>query len=279
MKRIIITAILCGVLGGAYAQQIKTDSVKSKRDTVISRKKHVIFHIGTPIKSDTITVNGHKQVVDHDAKPPKTSGFSFGLTFSNLHLGFATLIDNGSFTLSPKNDFLSYRQFKTSNVGFDLVKFGYRFNNNFKVSLAGGFDWTHIRLTKNITMLGDGPALAYRTDNITYSKNRFSSNYLVLPLSFDLRTKEDRDGKRFHFVFGPEAGFLIDGMIKQISDEHGKQKDFNDFHFTRFEYGSFARIGYGDIAIYTKYYFNDMFENSPDQKGLKSFSFGLTLGF
>jgi hypothetical protein len=272
MKRIIITAILCGMLGTVYAQQSKTDS--------ISPKKHVRVKIGA--ESDTTDMASKinrltKKISDKKAK--HTSGFSFGLTFSNLHLGFATLLDNGSFTLSPKNNFLSYRQIKTSNVGFDLIKFGYRFNDNFKMSVAGGFDWTLIRLNKNETILGDGPALSYVTDNINYSKNRFSSNYLTIPLTFDLRTKEDKDGKRFHFAFGPEGGFLIDGMQKQISDEHGKTKNFNDFHFTRFEYGSFAKIGYGSWGIYTKYYFNDMFENSPDQKGLKSFDFGLTLGF
>jgi hypothetical protein len=33
------------------------------------------------------------------------------------------------------------------------------------------------------------------------------------------------------------------------------------------------------MGIYAKYYFNDMFENSPAQEGLRNFSFGLTLGF
>jgi hypothetical protein len=31
--------------------------------------------------------------------------------------------------------------------------------------------------------------------------------------------------------------------------------------------------------VFAKYYVNDMFENSPDQKGLRNFSFGLTFGF
>ena len=38
-------------------------------------------------------------------------------------------------------------------------------------------------------------------------------------------------------------------------------------------------VGYGGWGVFAKYYFNDMFENSPDQAGLKSFSFGLTFGF
>jgi hypothetical protein len=274
MKRLIITAILCGMMGNLYASQTATDTIKT--DTT-KAKKHIKVWVGSG--SDTTSVHFGKKRIRRVASSVSKSGFSFGLTFTNLHLGFATLIDNGSFTLSPANDFLSYRQIKTSNVGFDLLKIGYRFNDNFKLSLAGGFDWTLIRLQKNINIVGDAPTLTYVNSSTAYSKNRFSSNYLVLPLSFDLRTKEYKDGNRFHFVFGPEAGFLIDGMQKQISDDFGKKKNFNDFHFSRFEYGAFTRIAYGSLGIYAKYYFNDMFENSPAQKGLKNFNFGLVLGF
>jgi hypothetical protein len=276
MKRLVITAILCGMMGGLYAQQIKKDT--ASMDTVI-RKKHVRVKVTVGKDTTDLASNLNRMTKRIQAKKANVSGFSFGLSFNNLHLGFATLLDNGSFTLSPQNNFLDYRQIKTSNVGFDVLKLGYRFNDNFKVAISGGFDWTLIRLKQNISIVPDAPTLTYRVDATNYSKNRLSSNYLVIPLSFELRTKEYKDGKRFHFVFGPESGFLIDGMQKQISDEHGKTKNFNDFHFTRFEYGAFSRIAYGDLGIYAKYYFNDMFENSPAQQGLKNFNFGLVLGF
>lgn len=278
MKSLVITALLCGIVGSLYAQQIKNDTII--RDTVVHvRKHHVKVSVGAGSDTTDVAANINRLTKRIEAKKSKSSGFSFGLSFDNLHLGFATLLDNGSFTLSPQNNFLDYRQIKTSNVGFDVLKLGYRFNDNFKLSISGGFDWTLIRLKQNINIVPDAPTLTFVNSPINYSKNRFSSNYLVIPLSFDLRTKEYRDGKRFHFVFGPETGFLIDGMQKQISDDLGKKKNFNDFHFTRFEYGAFTRIAYGNLGIYAKYYFNDMFENSPAQKGLKSFDFGLTLGF
>lgn len=273
----MITAIFCGMMGNLCAQQIKTDSAKKRTDTTIVKKKKgftIAISSGGP-DSTNVSINGKREA----RKVRPKSGFTWGLTFTNLHLGFATLLDNGSFTLSPQNEFLDYRQIKTSNVGFDVLKFGYRFNDNFKIYLSGGFDWTLIRLKQNINIVPDVPTLTYVPAAVNYSKNRFSSNYLVMPLAFDIRTKEFRDGKRFHFTFGPETGFLIDGMQKQISDEYGKKKNFNDFHFTRFEYGAFTRIAYGNLGIYAKYYFNDMFENSPAQKGLKNFNFGLVLGF
>jgi len=274
MKRLIITAIFCGMLGSVFAQQGKSESTStsnsSSADTIIIKHKNKTRSWYSKGAKDSTTVTNKKS----------KNGFSIGLTLDDFHLGFATLIDNGSFTLSSKNDFLNYSQAKTSYVGFSVFKFGYRFTDNFKIYMSADFDWTLIRLQKNIDIVPDVPTLTYVVNTTNhYSKNRFSSNYLVLPLVFDFRSSPDKHNTRFHFAAGPEVGFLIDGMQKQISSEHGKTKNFNDFHFTRFEFGGFAKIGYGSFGIFTKYYFNDMFVNTPDQKGLKNFNFGLQFGF
>lgn len=270
MKRLIITAIFCGMLGSVYAQQHKSDSAKNVSDTIVIKHKTRNWH----------SKNYNRDSVKKAESKKSKNGFSIGLTLDDFHLGFATLIDNGSFTLSSKNDFLSYSQAKTSYVGFSVFKFGYRFTDHFKISMSGDFDWTLIRLQKNIDIVPDVPTLTYVTNTTNhYSKNRLSSNYLVLPLSFDFRSSPDSHNTRFHFAAGPEVGFLIDGMQKQISSERGKTKNFNDFHFTRFEYGGFMKVGYGSFGIFAKYFANDMFVNTPDQKGLKNFNFGLQFGF
>ncbi|MDB5123075.1 MAG: PorT family protein [Mucilaginibacter sp.] len=252
-----------------FAQSTSSDSLKIKTDT--TKKYHISF--GDDDDSDW---HGGRH---HHRHQKTSSGFNFGITFSRFDLGLATLVDNGSFTLSQKNSFLDYRSWKTSTVGFDVIQFGYRFADNFKIYLSGGFDWTLIRLEKNITILPDQPTLTYREDDIHYSKNRFSANYLRIPLSFDIRSGEDSHGKRAHFVFGPEAGLLLGGMVKQISPEFGKKKFYDDYHFAKVRYGAFARLGYDGWGFFAKYYINDMFENSPNQAGLKNFSFGLMFGF
>jgi hypothetical protein len=269
MKRIIFTALLSISAYITFAQGTPADSSKTVVDSTKSKGFKFSFGQGE-------TEHRWSKDSTHSHAYPK---FSFGLTFSRFDLGLATLVDNGSFTLSPQNEFLRYRSWKTSNVGFDLVQMGVRFSPNFKIYLSGGFDWTLIRLRDNITILPNQPVLTYRNDDINYSKNRFSSSYLRIPLSFDFRTNENSEGKRAHFVFGPDGGFLLNGRVKQISHENGKQKVDDDYHFTHFRYGGFVRVGYGDMGIFAKYYFNDMFENSPEQKGLKNFSFGFTVGF
>lgn len=275
MKRLIFTAIICAAATAVFAQ---TDTTKVKTDTIRTRRGTTI-RFGSGEDASYIRINKHGDTIESHRHKSKAPGFSFGLTLARLDLGFTTIMDHGSFTLSPQNQFLSYRQAKTSNVGFDVLQFGYRFNSNFKIYLSGGFDWTNIRLRNNITILEHQPVLSYRQDNINYSKNRFSSSYLRIPLSFDLRTNDDSHGNHFHFVFGPEGGFLLNGRVKQISDENGKQKFNDDYHFTTFRYGPFVRIGYGAWGLYAKYYMNNMFENSPAQDGLHNFAFGIMLGF
>ena len=155
----------------------------------------------------------------------------------------------------------------------------YRFNSYFKVYLAAGFDWHHMRLKQNITILPDQPELSYQAEAIDFKKNRFSSNYLRVPLGIQFRTKDDQNGKKIYFVAGPEAGFLLNGKVKQISDEKGKEKVKDDYNFEPLRYGAFARFGYGAWGIYGKYYFNDVFAEGQGPSDFKNLSFGVMLGF
>ncbi|HEY8782090.1 MAG TPA: PorT family protein [Mucilaginibacter sp.] len=273
MKRLIFTAIL-GIFttGHLFAQNMPADTGKKSEDSSQTAEPKILISYGKHLSS-----NEKPDTAWHN-KQHYPKGY-LGITFSRFDLGLATLVDNGSFTLSPQNQFLRYRSWKTSNVGFDVFQMGVKFSPSFKIYLSGGFDWTLIRLRENGTILPDQPVLTFRPDNVNYSKNRFSSSYLRIPLSFDFRTQPGGHGNRFHFVFGPDGGFLLEGMVKQISKEFGKQKIYDTYHFATFRYGGFFRMGYGDFGIFAKYYFNDMFENSPQQAGLKNFSFGFTLGF
>jgi hypothetical protein len=276
---LLISGLICMVNLSAFAQQDTTivnrdssynnrDSSYNNQDTIIVKKKKFKF---------SMSYHNHSDSVKRKSPPAKKTGFSGAITFTRLDLGFSRLIDNGSFSLSPTNDFLDYKGIRTSTISFDVVQFGYRASPNFKVYIAGGFDWTLIRLKRNITIQGNTSELNYIDEPIVFSKNRFSNSYVHIPLNFEFRTKENDNGKRFYFVVGPEVSFLLNGKIKQISDERGKEKIKDDYHFQPFRYGGTARIGYGGIGLFTKYYVNDMFETAA-QKGLKNMSFGITFG-
>ncbi|MES2278912.1 MAG: outer membrane beta-barrel protein [Bacteroidota bacterium] len=267
MKRLIFTALLGAAATGVFAQ---TASTTTATDSVSKKKGKYSFTLG-------IKENNRDSTSKKRSKAP---GFSMGLTFSRFDLGLTALIDNGSTRLSPQNEFLRYRSWKTSNVGFDVFQAGYRFTPAFKMYVAGGFDWELIRLREDITIqrTPDMSGLKYTKDPIDYDKNRFSSAYLRIPIMFDFRSNDDKDGKKWHYVLGPELGVLLTGRVKQISDENGKQKMNYDYHFTKFRYGAVLRVGHGSSGLFAKYYFNDMF-NTDAQKGLKNASIGFTVGF
>lgn len=269
MKHLIfITLLVSGLTGvittNAFAQQ---DTVV--KDSAVVKKKSKFSYI--------MEGEGIRSKKRDSLDSAKKGRFIGGVTFTRIDIGFSRLIDNGNFNLSPKNDFLSYRGGKTSTFSFDVLQFGYRFNQNFKIYIAGGFDWTLIRLRKNITIQKNQPTLTFVNDTVAFSKNRFSSSYVHIPLNFEFRTKENNHGKRFYLVVGPEISFLLNGKVKQISTERGKEKQYDDYHFQSVRYGGTLRFGYGGFGLFTKYYFNDMF-NTEAQKGLKNMSFGVTLG-
>lgn len=270
MKHLILKAVLVSGLTFLAVGTLKAqEETKEVKDSVKRRKFEINYGVGITI--------GEKK--DSTGKVDQNKGrFIGGITFTRLDIGLAKLIDNGSFSLSPTNDFLDYKPWKTSTVSFDVLQIGYRFNNHFKVYLAGGFDWTHIRLDRNITIKKDAPILDYDvTTDATFSKNRFSASYVHFPLNFEFRTKENDKGKRFRFIIGPEVAFLLDGKVKQVSPEKGKVKVNDDYHFTPFRYGGTARIGYGGLGLFAKYSASDLFDTDA-QKGLKTMSFGLTFG-
>lgn len=216
---------------------------------------------------------------DYDAQGrliryPRTYG---GLTFTRIDWGFSRLMDDGSFTLSDNNQFLEYK--KASNFGFDVAQFGVRFNDAFKVYVSAGFEWNYLRLKSNIILDEDATPLDYRPSDINYQKNIFTSTYLRTPLSFEWRGRRNLHGRRAKIAFGAMTGVLLKGTQRLKSIEEGKQKLKDNYNLATFQYGPFVRVGYGPLAVFAKYYMNDMFEKSPDQENLNNLTFGLTLGF
>lgn len=212
-------------------------------------------------------------------KSRRTSRPILGITFSRVDLGFNRILDNGSFSLSEQHSDLEYRPGKTANFGFDVLQAGYRFNDHFRIFLSGGFDWTYYRLQRNIDFAENTTPLTWTTAATNYSKNRLTATYLRLPLTFEFRSAHNSALGRTRFAFGPEVGFLLKGTQRFKSDEFGKQKFRDDYNLSQFRYGATARFGVGPWGIYGKYYFNDIFENSPAQAGLQNFAFGLMFGF
>ena len=253
---------------GASPEQ---DSLQLKGKTVIQVGKTVI--IRSRNSDATVTLGSANGTV---AKPKKA--VTIGFDFTHFDLGFSRYLDQGSFTLSPANANLDFLPSKTSNVGFDFFQFKYKASDKFRFYIGAGLDWNHIRLNNNVTFQKNQATLTASQEVISFSKNRFSSRYLRIPIGFDFTKKIQNDNK-LHLVLGPEFGFLLNGKVKQESKERGKEKFKDDYNFNPFRYGAHLRLAYQNTGIYMKYYFNDVFAKGQGPSDFKNMSFGLTWGF
>ena len=157
MKKTLIFVALCMALTSANAQDKKDTVLVHNSDSIGLYKKSIVVNIG-PI-----------QVVKNDssklAVKPKDK-LKLHFTATRFDFGISTYLDNGSFTLSPANSFLERNNSKSTNFAFDFLEMGYRFNKNFKIYTAAGFDWTHMRLKQNITIQKSAPTLSYVTESV-----------------------------------------------------------------------------------------------------------------
>ncbi len=272
----------------AVDQPVQQDTLKKigDADTVFvdtedGRRKRVIITMGDNGRLDTVSFRRKRSVtiLEDDnvsiVKSKKSSKVIWGITFSRIDLGLATLIDNGSFDMSPENRFLRTRTWRTTNLGFDLAQFGYRFDESFRLFLSTGLDWTYYRLREPVIFEPGAPELNPMMQDVHLSRNRLTSLYLRIPITLEHRFGEDRD---FKVAYGPIGGFLLHGS-QRYGGPQGRVKVREDFNFAKFRYGGFVRVGYKSFGLFAKYYLNDVFENSPAQDGVRNLSFGFMLGF
>lgn len=290
-------ALLISSQATAATGSFNTDTVKNKvklpGDTLIiedvqtGEKRKIKIHLPGE-ENGLITIERSAQQFKMDTTEKRTSTKSrshkddkkvgrpiFGITFSRIDFGLTKPMQGGSFSLDGANEKFDYRPSKTANFGFDVLQAGYRFNREFRVFMSAGFDWTYIRLQNDLIFDSENsPYTTQQVDGGDLTKNRLTSTYLRLPLTFEFRP----GGDKMRLAVGPMAGFLLKGT-QRYKEDGKKIKTKGDFGYAPFQYGMFARFGVGGIGIYGKYYFNDMFENSPANAGLQNFTFGLSVGF
>ena len=277
MKKILLA--LAAIIAFSCVKAQTKDSLKSRigKDSIgfyEKKKKHKIV-----IDTDQFHVDVKDEIDTLKPKVVKFPYIIYGIYLEHIDLGFSRYHTKSDFGTPTGYGYLNYEPFRTHTFGFDALQIGVRFNPNFKIMLSAGVDWTHIRLKDNITILPDKPSLSAQNESIDFSKNRFSSCYLRLPLYFEYRTAQNRRGKRTTMVLGPEIGILLGGKTKQISEENGKVKIHDDFNLEPFRYGANIRIGYGVAGVFFKYFMNDVFAENEGPSNFKNLAFGLTFGF
>ncbi len=197
-------------------------------------------------------------------------------------IGYNGLLENGSTSLSPANQGLNLVNGKSTNVNLTYNHYFNIYKENVRVSVGLGLDWNNYRLAGDSSLRSNAPKFTMYQDStngraIDFTKNKLLARYATLPVMLHFQTNENKSGKTLGVSGGVELGYLINGRLKQISEEKGKTKVNDSFNLNELRYGFIGRVHYGSIGIYGKYYPQSVF-NSNEGPDLNTFCVGLTFG-
>lgn len=154
--------------------------------------------------------------------------------------------------------------FTRSNVVGMGIGLGYSyFNNKSPLQFNRNFD-------DNTTT-----AIEYLPEDKPF-RNKFSANYIEIPLELRFRTKGIQ---HFKFMIGGKIGYAINASTKEVQKIGSKKyatKEVNFPDLNRWRYGVTARIGIRNFAIFAAYYFSPLFK-SEESTQLYPISMGITI--
>lgn len=243
----------------------KADSTERKTATTLS------------ITSNGIRIEKHDSV----KRPEK----KFQLHVGMVDLGFNRIDDKTNYSQSTpeltqflgydpaqtgqKPEVLPLREGKSINVNVWPLMTKYRLINGktqrmYLVSGIGlqmyNFRWES---TKNYTDEPNTHLQSY--DELHIQKNKLGLTYLSIPLELQFTTKIAPKATLV-YGFGITGGYRLASWTKIKSQEHGKQKNHDDFNFRDFNSCIMGEIGLkGIIRLYGTYQLTSMHENALDQ--------------
>lgn len=107
-------------------------------------------------------------------------------------------------------------------------------------------------------------------------RNKYTANYIELPLEFRFRTK---GRKHFKFLIGGKIGYQLNSFTKQLTEQGGfilKTRNYSFPDNQRLRYGATVRIGIRNYALFASYYFSSLFK---DNESIELYPFSLGISF
>ncbi len=230
---------------------------------VIVKKNKGNFNFGDTVYRDNsidIVINNHHR--NHNSFI-STNWLIFDLGFANWRdktiygspAANAYLQGTPAFT---KND-LRLNTVKSSNVNiwFFMQKLNITQHVlNLKYGL--GLEMYNYRYETNISYNANPPYI-FR-DTVQFSKNKLYVGYLTVPFMLNINTSPSHRWG-FSFSTGLSAGYRVGTHTKQISEEHGKVKNRNDFDLNPWRLAYVAEAGLGPVRLYGSYSINTLHQD------------------
>lgn len=114
-------------------------------------------------------------------------------------------------------------------------------------------------------------------------KSKLITNYIDVPLEVRFSTRPDDPNRSFKISLGFKFGVLYDSFTKQKYSEDGetkKIKDKQNFNIYPIRYGTYLRIGGGNISVYAYYSLSPLFRPNIGPGGnssINNFTVGVSL--
>lgn len=146
--------------------------------------------------------------------------------------------------------------------------FGY---GPFSLAIGAGFSTHDVHTNGQITYTIDGKYTTFEPLTVKYSTNKFSMNYMEVPIELRLRTRGE---KSFKMTIGGKIGYAYNVHTK-YADEDGKVKVYRIKNIDPIRYGVTLRIGYNKFNLQGFYALSEIFKKGRGEPGMIPFSFGI----
>lgn len=115
-------------------------------------------------------------------------------------------------------------------------------------------------------------------------KSMLITNFIDIPVELRFSTRPDDPVRSFKASIGGRIGYLYDAFTKIVYKEEGEKKiikDKQNFNLTRFRYGTFVKIGAGNISAFAYYNLTPIFKEDegplPGKTDMQNFTVGISL--
>jgi len=281
MKKSIFIALSGALLSPLFAQAQTTET------TVVTKEKNgdVEMYVienkdnqDTSKKSTTyISIGSNGIRVSDKNKEAAYKKKRFQVQWGMLDLGLNLLNDQtvynvadpalmNNFSNIPSDkvngDIFSLKNGRSWNVNIYPVMFNYKVvsQKNFKMNLytGVGLQIYNFRFNKNITLQSE-PDYKIKMDDVAFTKNKMSVQYLTVPLMLNFNHRIDKSNW-LTYGFGASFGYRLSSWTKQISGERGKVKNHDQFNFSDYNVNLNAEIGLGEVRFFGSYQLTNLYK-------------------
>jgi hypothetical protein len=279
MKPLLIL-LAAGSILTASAQGTKKESSPDTTKLRIGNSRIIIIDD----KDKPVNDSGYKNVFGRkDSLKKHKKDREAKVHWAGLELGFNGFMTSpGNETMPKGYEFLQLNTGRIGTVNLNLFEVTVPIYKSYISLVSGmGLEWNNYYFRKDITLIPGIDSVAATLDNVNYSKNKLTTNFVTLPLFIEFNTHK-KQKKSFHLGAGLVGGYLYRSHTKQLFEEAGttyKRKIFENYNLATFRYSAMIRVGYGKFNIFANYALSGLFKDGTGPE-IHPYSIGITvIGF